>query len=269
MSKSKKMSVLITGASSGIGKALAQRFAKEGFNLVLVARDAQKLTELADSLQAEWSTQSLVVAVDLTSPESTQVLLEAVRSIQIDVLVNNAGFGVHGAFLETDLLQEQKLVQLQIQSFLGITKGILQTMVQRGQGKILNIASVYSSVPVPFQAVYAASKAFMLSFSQALAAEVRPHGIQITVSCPGSTRTEFRKRIGIQEQQGGSGMSADIVAEESYRALMRGQAVVTSGLLNFLVIEFLRHLPGKFAASVMIKINQLRGIEKHDSRTRS
>ncbi|MBX9766897.1 MAG: SDR family oxidoreductase [Bdellovibrionales bacterium] len=260
MMNSSKLTALITGASSGIGKALAQKFAKEGFTVVLVARDTQKLTLLADTLHSQYGTHSHIVALDLCQPDSTTALLKAVEALEIDVLVNNAGFGVHGAFLETDLLREQELVELQIQSFLGITKGLLKKMVRRRQGRILNIASVYASVPVPFQAVYGASKAFMLSFSQALAQEVKPHGIQITVSCPGSTRTEFRKRIGIKEKEGGSGMSADVVAGDAYRALMRGQAVVTSGWLNFFVIEFLRHMSGSFAAKAMIKINQFRGV---------
>jgi short-subunit dehydrogenase len=260
--QNQKLTALITGASSGIGAALARKFSAEGFNVVLVARDQERLIALATSLRAEFGIQAHPVVVDLVHSDSTEILFAAVQHLEIDILVNNAGFGVHGAFAQNDLQQEAALVDLQIQSFLSLTKRFLNPMILRRRGKILNIASVYAYVPVPFQAVYGASKAFMLSFSNALREEVRPYGIQITVVCPGSTRTEFRRRLGVEEKNPGSGMSPEKVADQAFGALIAGRSTALTGVLNQIVIEILRHFSGHIAAKAMHKINQLRGMDK-------
>ena len=190
--------VLITGASSGIGKALALEFARRRYSVVLVARNEVALRELADLCkregkregESEAGAKTSIFACDLASPDSPAEIrrwLDA-QGIVVDVLVNNAGFTEHGPFTKTDLAREKSMVELQIQTPLALVKSLLPGMIARRKGGILTIASVYSFFPAPEQAVYAACKSFLLSFSEALAVELQGTGVQITTVCPESLR---------------------------------------------------------------------------------
>ena len=189
-----KHAALITGASNGIGLELARIHAKRGGNLVLVARSQDKLKQLADELRAQYDgIQITVIAQDLTMPQAAQSVFAQTEQlgIQVDILINNAGFGGHGRFFERELAKEQQMIQLNITTLTELTHLYLQGMVARRSGKILNVSSTASFMPGPLQAVYYATKAYVTSFSQAVAEEVREFGISVTALCPGAVATDF------------------------------------------------------------------------------
>lgn len=252
---------LITGASSGIGKALAGEFAAGGYDLVLVARDKARLEITAAELCRRFGIKALALDRDLCRPDSAREVLEFLsdEAIAVEALVNNAGFGVHGPFAQTPLPVEIDLVNLQIRAMLQLTKYVLPGMLRQGQGRILNVASVYSQSPVPYQAVYGACKAFLLSFSASLRAELTGRGISVTALCPGITRTEFRKKSGVGREKEG-GMSAQRAAAAGYRAAMKGRFLAVPGLGNRLFVLAARHLPQGLVASGLKAVNRRRGV---------
>lgn len=265
MEKSAKQreTALITGASSGIGRALAYRFARGGYNLVLVARDAERLKSIADELTAAYQVEARVLAADLRIAVDAERIIRELRqaNLQVDVLVNNAGFGVHGPFLETDLAEETGMVDLQLTCMLRLTKALLPAMVERRRGGVLNIASVYAFAPVAYQSVYGGCKAFLYAFTAALACEHQGSGLKFTVVCPGSTKTEFRQRAGVKEKRpGGSGLSPETVAERAFVGFHQGKEVVTPGLLDKIFILVARHLPLPAVAPLLKRINGVRGL---------
>ena len=231
---------LITGASSGIGLEFARIFAREGYNLVLVARSADKLTALAESLAEEFGISALAHPADLTDPAAPDALFAAMQEqgIAVDVLVNNAGYATFGFFTETDLQQELHEIQLNITALTHLSKLFGREMAARRRGGILNVASVAAFQPGPLMAVYYASKAYVLSFSEALANEMADFGVTVSVLCPGATATNFFDRADMGE----SGlvknlrmMDAKTVAEIGYRGFVRGKTVVIPGLMNQLM----------------------------------
>ena len=189
-----KQTALITGASNGIGLELARIHAKRGGDLVLVARSQDKLNQLADELRAQHhDIQITVIAQDLAMPHAAQSVFAQTEQlgIQVDILINNAGIGGHGRFFERELAKEQQMIQLNITTLTELTHLYLQGMVARRSGKILNVSSTASFMPGPLQAVYYATKAYVTSFSQAVAEEVREFGISVTALCPGAVATDF------------------------------------------------------------------------------
>src|ERR1051325_7153559 len=178
--------VVITGASSGIGKALALEFAAHRFNILLIARNQKALAEVAEECAHRSGVETEVIANDLSNPGSLDGLYTALasRDRHYEVLVNNAGFGIHGDFASTNLQQNLQLVHVQVATALTLTRAVLPAMISRRSGRILNVASVYSFSPVPFQSVYAACKAFLLSFSSALRYELKDTGVTVTLFCP-------------------------------------------------------------------------------------
>lgn len=252
---------LVTGATSGIGLALARQLAGKGFDLVLVARDEAMLAKVATELSA-LGRRVHIQALDLTRADAAKLIDKdlAAHHINVDLLVNNAGFGVHGDFASTSLTSELDLMHLQLDTLLALTKVTLPGMLSRGSGKILNVASVYSFSPVPFQAVYGACKSFMLSFALALDNEVRPRGVTITTVCPGMTRTAFRSRSCKPDK--GKGMSAEAVAEQALTGTLIGRRVVVPGLANKFFVFCTRHLPIALVPPIMRIINTLRGMIK-------
>src|SRR5277367_149242 len=187
---------LITGASFGIGLELARIFAREGYSLVLVARTADRLRQLASELEKNHGTRSLILAVDLTDPgASAYVLDQTTRAdLQVDVLVNNAGFGQYGLFAENDLEECLRQIQLNITTLTHLTRLYLPAMIERKTGGILNVASTAAFQPGPLMAVYFATKAYVLHFSEALANELHGKGVTVSCLCPGPTATEFQER---------------------------------------------------------------------------
>jgi short-subunit dehydrogenase len=253
---------LITGASAGIGRALAREFARGGHDLLLVGRDEPALAQLVQECRSEFSVEAVALTNDLSRPRAAAEIIEWARArrAEVAVLVNNAGFSVHGAFVETEVARELELVRIQIDCLLELTKGFLPAMLSRRAGRILNVSSVYAYAPVPYQSVYGACKAFLLFFSQALASEVADSGITVTVLCPGSTRTEFRRRAGIQEKNTQAGMSAEAVAAAGYRATMAGRSTVVPGAINWLFTLLARHMPWDWLPAFVRRINRVRGV---------
>jgi uncharacterized protein len=258
-----RKTALITGASFGIGMELARIFAREGHNLVLVARTADKLRQLASEFEKGHGTRSLILATDLTEPgASAYVLDQTTRAdIQVDVLVNNAGFGQYGLFAENDLEECLRQIQLNVTTLTQLTRLYLPAMIERKSGRILNVASTAAFQPGPLMAVYYATKAYVLHFSEAIANELQGTGVTVTCLCPGPTATEFQKRAniaGIRLTKYG-GMDARTVAEDGYRALMAGKPAVISGFRNWLVAQSVRFAPRRMATAVARKLQESSG----------
>jgi short-subunit dehydrogenase len=252
---------IITGASSGIGKALAHEFAAGGFNLLLIARNEESLNDVASQCRSRHGVETEVIAADLSCSDSVQSLITALqsRSDRYEVLVNNAGFGIHGDFAASDIDQNVQLLNVQLTAALRLTRAVLPAMIARRSGRILNVASVYSFSPVPFQSVYAACKSFLLSFSSALHNEVKQTGVTVTVFCPGITQTEFRSRAGIGQKNKHSGMTAEAAARIAYAGTMRGKHVVVPGFWNRVYVFVAHLLPVQMFPAIIRFINSRRG----------
>ena len=252
---------VITGASSGIGKALAYEFAAGGFNLILVARNEAALNDVAGQVRSKHGVEAEVIAADLSSGDSTEQLISklASRPHRYEILVNNAGFGIHGDFASSSIDTNIELVNVQLTAALRLTKAVLPAMIARRSGRILNVASVYSFSPVPFQSVYGACKAFLLSFSSALQNEIYGTGVTVTAFCPGITQTEFRSRAGIKQKHEGSGQTAEDAARIAYVQTMRGKHIVIPGFLNRLYVLVTHLLPAQMVPSMIRFINSKRG----------
>jgi uncharacterized protein len=238
---------LITGASAGIGKALATEFAQGGYNLVLVARSAAKLQALAESLQAKHGITATVMVADLETPDGAQQLHAAVKAagITLSALVNNAGAGTFAEFKDTPLAQDTGVMQLNMASLVILSKLFLPDLLAT-QGKILNTASTAAFQPGPYMAVYYATKAFVLSFSEAMGYELKGSGVTVTALCPGPTASDFQDRAHMQASAMVKGKrlpSSESVAASGYRALQRGQSVYIPGVMNWLLAQSIRFTP--------------------------
>jgi short-subunit dehydrogenase len=247
--------VLITGASGGIGYELAKLFAQDHYNLVLVARSSAKLAQLADDLQRQFGITAKAIAADLAVPDGPQHLVDQLskEKITIDILVNNAAYGKFGDFAQLPLEDSIGQIQLNITSLTVLTRLLLPGMVDRRRGKILNVASTAGFQPGPLMAVYYASKAYVISFSEAIANELKHTGVTVTCLCPGPTDTGFQGRAGVEEsrlfKQFGP-MEAKTVAHDGYRALMKGKTLAISGFKNWLLAETVRIAPRKMATAI-------------------
>lgn len=252
---------IITGASSGIGRALAFEFAGGSFDLVLIGRSETALSEVAEECRQRHGVETEVIPADLSCADSVQKLIAALTSkpLAYQVLVNNAGFGIHGDFASADIDQNIQLLNVQLTATLRLTRALLPAMIARRSGRILNVASVYSFSPVPFQSVYGACKAFLLSFSSALRSELEGTGVTVTVFCPGTTRTEFRSRARIGQKREDSGMTAEAVARIGYLATLRGKHVVVPGVINRLYVLAVHLLPVQMVPNLVRYINRQRG----------
>jgi len=252
---------LVTGASSGIGRELAKLFARDGYRLVLVARDEERLAALAEELRAEHGTTGMILAADLAGQDAPEYIFSELRDagIAVDALVNNAGFGVAGSFLETELDRELAMLQVNVAALTHLTKRFLPGMVERGAGKILNIASTAAFQPGPYMSVYYATKAYVLSFSEGLAVELAGTGVTVTTLCPGPTATEFAERGNIAASKlfaAGRAMDAASVAEIGYEAMLAGRGVVIAGSLNAAGAFATRFIPRRMAAKVAAKLHK-------------
>ena len=252
---------IITGASSGIGRALAFEFAAGGFNLFLIARNEAALSQVARQCHEKHGVETEVVVADLSCADQVRNAIDVIqsKSRQYDVLVNNAGFGIHGDFASADIEQNIQLLDVQLTAALRLTKAVLPAMIAQRRGRILNVASVYSFSAVPFQSVYAACKAFLLSFSSALQNELNGTGVTVTVFCPGITQTEFRSRAGIAQKHEHSGVTAEAAARIAYVEALRGKHIVVPGLANRLYVFVCHLLPFQVMASIIRFINRQRG----------
>lgn len=256
-----RKTALITGASIGIGRELARIFAREGHNLVLVARTADKLRQLASELEKAHGTRSLILASDLSVPGSAAYLLDQTTraEITVDVLVNNAGFGQFGLFAENDLEECLQQIQLNVTTLTHLTKLFLPGMIERKAGRILNVASTAAFQAGPLMAVYYATKAYVLHFSEALANELQGTGVTVTCLCPGPTVSGFQERAHMQKSRllKFGAMDARSVAEDGYRAMQAGKPVVISGFKNWLVAQSVRFAPRRMATAVARKLQEV------------
>jgi len=228
---------LITGASSGIGEAFARRLAEEKHNLVLVARSEEKLQKLCDELMAKHNVTAHYVAVDLFDYQADERLFKETErhALEVDWLINNAGFGSMGDFAKLDLERELEMVNLNISALVALTHRYLQKMRERREGTIINVSSAAGFQPIPFMATYAATKAFVTSFSEAIAEENRPFGIKVMALCPGSTNTNFFAASNIDRALQVKGQqTVEEVVETALNGINRGKAKIVSGWTNYL-----------------------------------
>lgn len=241
---------LITGASAGIGAAFAQELAARRMNLVLVARSDAKLQQLAQQLQNQYKIRVDVLVQDLTTPAAAKSVFDAVtqKGLTIDLLINNAGFGEYGSFAELDGEQQVKMVQLNILALVDLTHQFLPGMRQRRSGSIINMSSTAAFQPMPYFSVYAASKAFVLSFSEALSAENRDYGVDVLAVCPGPTETNFFQEAEFPPLLASAAAAnytpTEVVVREALQALEKKQSIVVpGGIANQLTANLHRFLP--------------------------
>ena len=249
---------LITGASQGIGYELTLLFAKDGYDLVLVARDRARLDEVAKEVQAKSGSQVKVLVKDLAVAGAAREIFEELDRdrIPISILVNNAGFGFQGRFAEHELQRDRDLIQVNITALVELTRLFLANMLQRREGRILNVASTAAFQPGPFMAMYYASKAFVYSFSCALSQELAGTGVTVTTLCPGLTQSQFHARAGLKRRGGILMMDADRVARIGYKALMRGKPIVIAGWLNNMTCTYSKASPTWLTARVAGWLNK-------------
>lgn len=236
---------LITGASSGIGEAFARRLAALGHDVLLVARSEEKLIALCNELGLNHDVRAQYFVADLSQPGAPARLLEETRerNLEIDLLINNAGFGSMGEFGQRDLDRELNMIDLNVRSLVELTHLFLQPMRERKGGSIINVASTAGFQPVPFMATYAATKAFVLSFSEALWEEYRPLGIKVMALCPGVTETGFFEASQMKRPPARTVQTSEEVVEVALRALKRGKSSVISGWPNRIIVETERVAP--------------------------
>jgi short-subunit dehydrogenase len=246
---------LITGASAGLGYEFAQLCARDKYNLVLVARSGPKLVELAEQLRQQHRVTVKTIPLDLGLPHASQTLFDETQraGIHVDVLVNNAGYGISGEFAEIPVEESYGQIQLNIVALTLLTRLYLEPMLLRRSGRIMNVASTAAFQPGPLMAVYYATKAYVLSFTEAIADELRDSGVSVTCFCPGATLTEFQKRAHTENSRlfkQLAPMDAKTVAEDGYRALMAGKTLAFSGFKNWLVAESVRFAPRKMVTAI-------------------
>jgi uncharacterized protein len=268
MEKNNMGTALITGASSGIGAAFAAALAKQGMNVVLVARSEDRLQQLAHTLQVQHGIRADVLVQDLTKPEAATAVYQAVESfgIGVDLLVNNAGFGDYGAFGDRPRQKQLDMIQLNISALVDLTHQFLPQMQQRQAGSILNIASIAGFQPMPYLAVYAATKAFVLSFSEALWAENRSQGVHVMAVCPGPTESSFFEAADFPKTLASDGQGivpADVVVREALEGLKQKQlSVVTGGIGNQAIVNASRFLPRQTLVNGIAKVFRPKSVNK-------
>jgi short-subunit dehydrogenase len=252
--------VLITGASQGIGYEFTKLFAADGYPLVLLARDEARLKQISDELSARHSVKIKVLARDLSLPDAAVGIFDELQreQIHVGILVNNAGFGFQGMFVDLDWRKQSDLVEVNITALAQLTHLFVKPMLARREGRILNVASTAAFMPGPYMAMYYASKAFVHSFSQALAEELAGSGVSVTTVCPGLTRSQFQARAGLKRTEGFPMMEAEQVARIGYRGLMRGKRLVVTGWMNRLLVGISGVLPIRWMTSGAGRLNQPR-----------
>jgi short-subunit dehydrogenase len=251
--------VLITGASSGIGRELAKVFAADGCRLILVARKRHPLQELADELRQAHKTQSEVLTSDLSQPSAPPRIFEHLQAngTRVDVLVNNAGFGAHGQFAELPVERQLEMIQVNITSLTYLSRLMLPGMLERRRGGVLNVASTAGFQPGPSMAAYYATKAFVLSLSEAIAEEIAGTGVTVTALCPGPTETNFAEAAGARFSRLflRNAMSAEAVAREGHRAFRAGKIVAICGFRNQMLTFSVRLVPRALVRKIVKALN--------------
>jgi len=247
---------LVTGASSGIGEGFARALAGRGQDVVLVARSAGRLEALAAELSSKHGVRAEVIAADLADRAAPDAIVAelAARGLSVDTLINNAGFGTHGEFAELDPQRERDEVIVNTYAPVALTRALLPAMIARKSGAIVNVASTASFQPVPYMATYGATKAFVLSFSEALAEEVRRYGVRVVALCPGQTDTAFFTHI--DEARIGRARTTEQVVATALRALERGRVVAIDGFSNYALANMNRFAPRRLVARIAAAIER-------------
>ncbi len=262
-SSASRGTAVITGASSGIGLEIARLFAADRHDVLLVARRESRLQEVAALLTREFGIAASFLAADLGAPGGARRVLEEIarRRLTVDALVNNAGFGLYGAFSESDPRATLEMVEVNVTSLTELSRGVLPSMVERRSGRILNVASTAAFLPGPLMAVYYATKAYVLSFSEALANELSGTGVTVTALCPGPTRTAFQERAGLSGSRLFAGPlvgDARRVARAGYRGMVRGRRLVVPGLANKAMVQALRFSPRRLVTAMARRVQESR-----------
>lgn len=253
-----QQTVLITGTTSGIGYELSKLFAQNGDQLILVSRNPQKLRNQREELINNYHAAIHTITKDLSQPNAAGEIYDELekKGLQVDILVNNAGFGVKGDFTDTDLEQELQMLQVNIIALTQLTKLLIPGMIKKGFGKILNLGSTASFTPCPLEAVYGASKAYVLSFSNAIRAELAGTGVTVTTLCPGATKTEFPKKTKMEEtilfQK--MVMEAETVARIAYRGLVKNKKIVIPGIINNALVKSIPLMPSYITEKVTMML---------------
>jgi short-subunit dehydrogenase len=247
---------LITGASNGIGLELAKIHASKGDNLVLVARNITKLNQIKTELESQYKISVHIIGKDLSLPNAPQEVYDELKhkNIVIDYLINNAGFGDYGFFYETNWEKELQMINLNITALTHFTKLFLQDMIKHKSGKIMNVASTAAFQSGPTMAIYYASKAYVLSFSEAIDNEVSDKGVTVTTLCPGPTETGFLEAAALQDSKlfkGKKIAGAKEVAEYGHKAMMQGKTVAIQGFMNRVMANAVRFIPRALAVKVV------------------
>jgi uncharacterized protein len=258
---------LVTGASSGIGEELARLAAADGFDVILVSRRQERLDALARELAVAHGVSARVIAADLSDPEGPRQIVEELEKekLSVDILVNNAGLGAYGRFFETDLAKQLEVIQVNVAALTDLTGRILPGMVARRRGRILNVASTAAFQPGPYMSVYYASKAYVLSFSEAIAEELRGTGVTVTALCPGPTPTEFQERSGVGSEAllpAPFVMDPASVAKAGWEATKRGKGLVVPGAANKILKEAVRLSPRRLVARAAGRLQKRRSSRK-------
>lgn len=246
--------VLITGASSGIGHSFSKIFAERGYNIILVARRKILLERLSEEIYRDYGAETLVIEVDLSKPNGVKEVVDTIkaRNIFVEILVNNAGVGYCGEFHKIDIKNHNDTINLNILALTGLTRYLVEDMILNKRGKILNVASTGAYQPGPLISVYYATKAYVLSLSNALHNELKYHNITVTVLCPGTTATEFGKNAGKSDLS--CAMSSEAVAKAGYVGLMKGKRMVVPGVMNKIAIFISNLVPASILAASVRKI---------------
>ena len=251
---------LVTGASAGIGKAFAEHLASDGYDLVLTARRQQRLEELARALEVKHGVRAQVITADLADPGAPEQIMQELRAreLEVDVLINNAGFGIRTAFGDTPWTQHAQLIQVEVTAVAHLTHLCLPGMLDRGYGRVVHVASLAGLLPgAPTSTLYAAAKSFLIKFSESLTAELKHTGVHVCAVCPGFTHSEFHDVMGtrpiVSKLPAAMWSSAEQVAREGIDAVMRGDVVYVPGPLNRALAVIYQHLPSRAARGLMRK----------------
>ncbi|MPM40589.1 Sulfoacetaldehyde reductase 2 [bioreactor metagenome] len=251
--------VLITGATTGIGYELAKLYASDGNNLILVARDEQRLREVKEELSL-YSIKVYTIVLDLSEDNSCEKVLDFVdkKNISVDILINNAGLGSFGYISEIEMEKELKLIDVNIRALTELTKTFLPIMIEHGEGAIMNVASTAAFCAGPKMAVYYASKAYVLNFTEALHEEVKNSEIKISCLCPGPVKTSFQEKSGIKKSEGAKNtlMSAKDVAEIAYKDFRKGKVIIIPGFKNKLIVTLNKFIPRSLSRKIILMMNK-------------
>lgn len=254
-----KQTVLVTGASGGLGLELARCYAKDGARVILVARREDKLQAIAEEFRTRFRTEVIVLPADLTNPQDTARVTATIqgRGLTVDVLVNNAGFGDFGDFADSDIDKQQAMIDLNVKAVVALTHAVLPAMREKRCGTILNVASIAAFQSGPYMAIYYATKAFVLSFSEALATELKGSNITVTTLCPGPIKTGFEDAADLKNSKLFRSLpvaTAQEVAQYGYRMAKKGKTIAIHGALNKLLVFGVRFAPRKLVSNMIVRI---------------